>query len=107
MSKIAECPVCGADVELADDAVQGELITCPECGVELEIACCIQRPVIGYPELGHGCVIILGKFYCPHNTVVAHIPGVCTVYTVVNGKADTVCVCDVDPLGILNSYAKG
>ena len=37
MSKTAECPVCGADVELNDDAVQGELITCPECGVELEI----------------------------------------------------------------------
>ncbi|MEJ2054641.1 MAG: hypothetical protein P8X42_12045 [Calditrichaceae bacterium] len=28
MSKTAECPVCGAEVELADDAVQGELITC-------------------------------------------------------------------------------
>jgi len=37
MSKTAECPVCGADVEIADDAVQGELITCPECGAELEI----------------------------------------------------------------------
>ena len=37
MSKFAECPVCGADVEIADDAVQGELITCPECGVELEV----------------------------------------------------------------------
>ncbi len=37
MSKTAECPVCGADVELSDDAVVGELITCPECGVELEV----------------------------------------------------------------------
>jgi alpha-aminoadipate carrier protein LysW len=37
MSKTAECPVCGAEVELAEDAVQGELITCPECGSELEI----------------------------------------------------------------------
>jgi alpha-aminoadipate carrier protein LysW len=37
MNKIAECPVCGADVELSDDTVVGELITCPECGVELEV----------------------------------------------------------------------
>lgn len=37
MSKFAECPVCGADVEITDDAVQGELITCPECGAELEV----------------------------------------------------------------------
>ena len=37
MSKAAECPVCGADVELTEDAVQSELITCPECGIELEI----------------------------------------------------------------------
>lgn len=37
MSKIAECPVCGADVELSDDTVVGELITCPECGIELEV----------------------------------------------------------------------
>ncbi|MDH3715645.1 MAG: lysine biosynthesis protein LysW [Gammaproteobacteria bacterium] len=34
---MAECPVCGADVELEDDAVQGELIPCPDCGSELEL----------------------------------------------------------------------
>ncbi|MCL4550958.1 MAG: lysine biosynthesis protein LysW [Bacteroidetes bacterium] len=33
----AECPVCGAQIELAADAVQGELIECPDCGTELEI----------------------------------------------------------------------
>jgi len=32
-----ECPVCGAQIELASDAVQGELIGCPDCGTELEI----------------------------------------------------------------------
>ena len=37
MNRTAECPVCGADVELAADAVQGELLTCDECGSELEI----------------------------------------------------------------------
>jgi alpha-aminoadipate carrier protein LysW len=37
MNKSAECPVCGADVMLAEDAVIGELIICPECGSELEV----------------------------------------------------------------------
>ncbi|HGY55176.1 MAG TPA: lysine biosynthesis protein LysW [Caldithrix abyssi] len=37
MSKTAECPVCGAEIKLADDAVQGELLTCDECGSELEV----------------------------------------------------------------------
>lgn len=37
MVKTAECPVCGADVELPEGTVQGELITCPDCGVELEV----------------------------------------------------------------------
>ncbi len=34
---MSECPVCGADVELAGDAVVGELLSCDDCGVELEI----------------------------------------------------------------------
>lgn len=33
-----ECPVCGVEIELANDAVQGELIECSDCGTELEIA---------------------------------------------------------------------
>ena len=37
MNNLAECPVCSAQIPLADDAVEGELITCPECGTELEI----------------------------------------------------------------------
>ena len=32
-----ECPVCGVEIELAKDAVQGELIECPDCGTELEV----------------------------------------------------------------------
>jgi alpha-aminoadipate/glutamate carrier protein LysW len=34
---MSTCPVCDGDVELADDAVEGELIECPDCGSELEI----------------------------------------------------------------------
>ena len=33
----AECPVCGADVELADDTERGELIECGDCGTDLEV----------------------------------------------------------------------
>ena len=34
---VGECPVCGADIELAKDTVPGELIECPDCGAELEV----------------------------------------------------------------------
>ena len=34
---MAECPVCGAAVDLADDAVVGELMECGDCGTELEV----------------------------------------------------------------------
>lgn len=50
MSKVAECPVCGAEVELADDAVQGELITCPECGAELEVVNLDPAEVVEAPQ---------------------------------------------------------
>ena len=31
------CPACEAEVTLADDAMENELIACPDCGSELEI----------------------------------------------------------------------
>ena len=34
---MAECPVCGAEIDLAADAEEGEIITCDDCGSELEI----------------------------------------------------------------------
>ena len=34
---MGECPVCAAEIELADDAMAGELIVCVDCGAELEI----------------------------------------------------------------------
>jgi alpha-aminoadipate carrier protein LysW len=34
---MAECPVCGADITLAVDAEEGEIIACDDCGSELEV----------------------------------------------------------------------
>lgn len=33
----ANCPECDAEIELASDAVEGEIVVCPDCGVDLEI----------------------------------------------------------------------
>ena len=43
---MAQCPVCGAGVELAADALVGELMECSDCGVELEVL------TVDPPELG-------------------------------------------------------
>ncbi len=32
-----ECPVCAAELELADDLELGEIVVCPDCGMELEV----------------------------------------------------------------------
>ncbi len=45
MSKIAECPECAADVVLADDVMEGEIVQCADCGVELEVTS-IDPPTI-------------------------------------------------------------
>ena len=37
MQYSANCPICDAVIELAEDTVLGELLTCPECGSELEV----------------------------------------------------------------------
>ena len=33
----AECTECLAEIQLADDLEEGEIIVCPDCGVELEV----------------------------------------------------------------------
>lgn len=32
-----ECIECGVSLPLADDVMQGEILTCGECGAELEV----------------------------------------------------------------------
>ena len=34
---MGECPVCAAEITIADDAMAGEVIVCDDCGAELEI----------------------------------------------------------------------
>ncbi|MEC9373978.1 MAG: lysine biosynthesis protein LysW [Planctomycetota bacterium] len=35
--KSVNCPECGAEVEIAEGTIAGEVIPCGECGVELEV----------------------------------------------------------------------
>ena len=34
---MAECPECAAELELAPDIEEGEIVVCPDCGAELEV----------------------------------------------------------------------
>ena len=34
---MTECPECAAELNLAPDVEEGEILVCPECGVELEV----------------------------------------------------------------------
>ena len=34
---MGECPVCAAEIKLADDAMVSEIVVCEDCGAELEI----------------------------------------------------------------------
>lgn len=34
---MVECPECGAQINLASDTEEGEILTCHDCGVELEV----------------------------------------------------------------------
>lgn len=33
----AKCPDCDADIEVPNDAVNGEIVSCPDCGLDLEV----------------------------------------------------------------------
>ncbi len=33
----AECPECGAGIELTEDTIVHEIVVCPDCGIELEV----------------------------------------------------------------------
>ena len=33
-----KCPECDIDIDVPDDALDGEIISCPDCGEEFEIS---------------------------------------------------------------------
>ncbi|NTW03698.1 MAG: lysine biosynthesis protein LysW [Oscillochloris sp.] len=48
---IAACPECAADVTLAADTMESEIVSCPECGAELEVVS-INPPILALaPEV--------------------------------------------------------
>lgn len=51
MSRTAACPECEADVLIAADAMQNELIACPDCGTELEIVSLNPLTLEAAPEV--------------------------------------------------------
>jgi len=34
---VEKCVDCEAEIEVPDDAVEGEIVTCPDCGLDLEV----------------------------------------------------------------------
>lgn len=34
---MGECPICAAEISLADGTMAGEIIVCDDCGAELEV----------------------------------------------------------------------
>ena len=34
---LVTCTECDADVKIADDAIEGEIVTCPDCGTSYEL----------------------------------------------------------------------
>lgn len=35
---MTKCDECDADINIPNDAVEGEIVTCPECGASYELA---------------------------------------------------------------------
>jgi alpha-aminoadipate carrier protein LysW len=34
---MTKCPECDAEIKIAEDAMEGEIVTCPDCGASYEI----------------------------------------------------------------------
>ncbi|NJL03824.1 MAG: lysine biosynthesis protein LysW [Chloroflexaceae bacterium] len=48
----AECPECGAMIELPEGTVEGEIIVCGDCGAELEVVSLDPPTLVLAPEVG-------------------------------------------------------
>ena len=49
------CPVCEAEVKIADGTVVGELLDCSECGTELEVTSTDPIAIQEAPEVEEDC----------------------------------------------------
>jgi len=47
---MTQCPECGAEIELGDDVLKGEILSCPDCGLELEVTGVKPLAVAPAPE---------------------------------------------------------
>ncbi len=48
----ATCPECDADVQIPEDAMQGEIVACDDCGAELELLALEPAPSLALaPEI--------------------------------------------------------
>ena len=47
---LAECPECAAQVKLAADVMENEIVVCPDCGAELEVVSLAPPTLAMAPE---------------------------------------------------------
>jgi alpha-aminoadipate carrier protein LysW len=47
---LAECPECAAQIELAADVMENEIVVCPDCGAELEVVSLTPPSLAMAPE---------------------------------------------------------
>ncbi|MEI6777502.1 MAG: lysine biosynthesis protein LysW [Chloroflexales bacterium] len=47
----ASCPECAADVTLAADTMESEIVACPDCGAELEVTSLTPPTLALAPEV--------------------------------------------------------
>jgi alpha-aminoadipate carrier protein LysW len=48
----ANCPECDAEISLAADSVEGEIVVCPDCAAELELVTLDPPTLELAPEVG-------------------------------------------------------
>ena len=46
-----ECPECGAEIQINENTLEGEIIVCADCGVELEVVSLEPLTIEPAPEV--------------------------------------------------------
>ncbi len=42
----SKCPECDGDIDVPDDALDGEIVSCPDCGEEFEVSLNEEKKII-------------------------------------------------------------